>query len=290
MIFCFVHICFKFHFVGDQTCAEQFTCKISGLCIPPSAVCDGHKHCPYGDDEHHCADVCPEGCNCFDQVANCTKRHQVALNNLSGFPKPAYNTSSIDLSSNLHLPLKKLQNWLKSYPYLFHLNLAGNNLNGLGQNNQIFQHSKTLRSLDISNTNLEKLHNTIFDNVKNLRILKLKNNNIKRFQPRHMSPLKKIQLLDIANTSVNNLKDDLFENVYDLRELYLSNNKISKIGGNIFKAVKRLRVLDLRGNPIKEAARYSLSYLEELKIFLMPASDLCCLTDVQEARNVCQVT
>ena len=105
-----------------------------------------------------------------------------------------------------------------------------------------------------------------------------------------MSTLKKIQLLDIANNSISNLKDDLFQKAQDLRELYLSNNKISKIGEKIFQFVKHLRVLDLRGNPVEEAARYSLSYLEDLEILLMPASDLCCLTDIQEARNVCQVT
>ena len=197
---------------------------------------------------------------------------------------------AVDLSFNGHLSVLKLERWVSSYPYLFHLNLAGNDLNSPSDSpSETFGDLKNLRTLDMSNTNLEKLHNTAFEKMGRLRILKLRDNNLKRIQPRHLLPLRNIQFLDLGNTSLSNLKDELFEKSSSLQELRLDNNKISKIGEATFKMLTLLKVLDLRGNHIKEAARHSLSPLKNLKILLMPTSDLCCLTNIKEARNVCQV-
>ena len=271
--------------IGNTSCTNQFTCKESGLCVSSDAVWDGHKNCPHGEDEYFHQPFCPDSCNCFDQVLNCTKRYQ------TGFPTPTTNnTVAVDLSFNWHLPASKLEKWLSSSPYLVHLNLAGNDFSGLSSSVfQSFQKSKNLRWLDMSGTSLDKLRNAPFEYLERLRILKLRNNNLKRIQPRHLSPVKRIRFLDLGNTSLNNLKDELFEKSCSLEELRLDGNKISKLGEATFKKLTSLKVLDLRGNCIKEAARNSLSSLVNLKTLLMPTSDLCCLTDIQEARNICQV-
>ncbi len=263
-------------------CRGQFLCHQSRLCVPRGVVCDGHANCPNGEDEQLCAPSCPDGCNCFDRVVNCTGAGAF------GLPSDIHaNTTVLDLSHQRFLSNNKLKNFLQKFPYLFHLNLRGNHMNDMPRNT--FEKSGNLRSLDLSNTGIKKLRNNYFDRLYHLRSLKLQENKFRRIQPKFLSKLKKLEVLDLRNTSLSLLKDDLFENSFRLKELYLSDNNISKIGAHTFAMLTELEVLDLSGNEIREIARHSLHFLRSLKTLLMPAAHLCCLTEMVQARNECQV-
>ena len=41
-------------FVESRTCAFQYRCLESEICLPDVYICDGIRHCPKGDDEKLC--------------------------------------------------------------------------------------------------------------------------------------------------------------------------------------------------------------------------------------------
>ena len=40
---------------SEYICAGMLRCSNCTCCVPQTEICDGVSHCPYGDDEEHCA-------------------------------------------------------------------------------------------------------------------------------------------------------------------------------------------------------------------------------------------
>ena len=262
-------------FGQNHSCPEHYVCKAAMLCIPQDLICNGHSNCPLGEDEHHCAVNCPEKCNCFDHVVNCTKSQLISLDNVDN------SSTAMDFSFSFQAPGTELS----EFPYLFYLNLEGAN----GVQPSTFMNLKNLRHLDISQTSLKRMSVNYVENLRHLRALKFKGNHLSRIPENLLSNLKRLEILDMSKTGLSELNDKQFENSFRLRELYLSGNKISKIKESTFQMLTELEVLDLGENPIKETERYSFWFLTSLKSLVMPTAELCCMTKIAEARKVCQV-
>ena len=57
------------------TCAGLLRCRYDNVCVHPSDICDGHKHCLMsGDDERFCnITMCPPMCTCHGSAITCKK-------------------------------------------------------------------------------------------------------------------------------------------------------------------------------------------------------------------------
>ncbi len=56
------------------TSCPEFTCSLSGKCIPKKWVCDRYKDCPHGEDETCCASnrfICPGSGKCIPSSYLC---------------------------------------------------------------------------------------------------------------------------------------------------------------------------------------------------------------------------
>jgi nitrate reductase gamma subunit len=141
--------------------------------------------------------------------------YRCTSNGLTGVPKNiSEHVRILDLREN-GISLEKLS--FAGYAYLGELHLSSNNLTALPLG--MFESSKNLYHLDLSNQRIKRLEKLMFAGLENLRVLNLSHNKI-----------------DI-------IEGDAFSTMPSLQELYLHGNPMRSFTNQIFQGLNKLSYL-----------------------------------------------
>ena len=202
---------------GNQTCAGGFSCRQSKVCIPPSQVCDGYRHCPLADDEINCDVICPRDCTCRGLTVFCP------------------DASLVEVPMNLHPNLKKLD-------------LSNNDLVSVNSSDLMFH---WLGELILSYNQIGDLGSENFVDLVNLYLLDLSFNKITILKIGVFTGLEKLLTLNLlGNTELSVIEPGCFVGLNMLPSLVLKGMSIKFLGAETFDGLENVALLDLSGNNI----------------------------------------
>ncbi|CAL1535174.1 unnamed protein product, partial [Lymnaea stagnalis] len=242
-------------------CPEGYIKCPRSVCLHPDNVCDGHPHCPLGDDEISCAVTCRSGFQCLGAVVVVKNYdlsiplndlnfidHRTRYMDLTGvnissvfpeFPKGHfYNLMEMYLS---HCGITHVdavtysQNDLWSVIYA---DLSYNEITSIGVTS-IFRYMVSLKSLNLSrNTGLSYLHPDTFNTygmVSQLTSLDLSHTSVTAIHYTLLVPLLSLQDLSLRGTKISDMRQDMFPEDYVLQVLDLRELNVQQIYANTFK-------------------------------------------------------
>ncbi|KAH9518628.1 hypothetical protein Btru_005814 [Bulinus truncatus] len=241
---CIKSYCIPYHYVRngvydcllgeDETaplnCAGNFQCSSSDICLHPENVCDGHPHCPLGDDELNCGITCRPGFQCIGGTV-IVKGYDasIPLTDISFIdPRTRYlDISGINISSVFpEFPKGYLYNVLEMYMSncgITHLDAVTYSQNDLCHNYALnYLHPETFNTygtvsqlveLDLSYTGISSIHNTL------------------------LSPLLNLQELNLRATQITEMTSDMFPEDYTLQVLDLRQLEVKRLYAHIFTSM-----------------------------------------------------
>ncbi|XP_013787518.2 chaoptin-like [Limulus polyphemus] len=160
----------------------------------------------------------------------------------------------IDVSANhIHIIRSDVINHLYKLNFL---NLSSNQLLSLSVENLT-----QLIKLDLSHNPLPKFNDGLLYSLKSLRSLNLKNTNLSQLL---CLPFSRLNTLTLANNLLRNISGLAFRHLRQLRRLDISYNLIEEVPCHLWAHVVNLHSLDISHNPIEILGTVSFSGLERL--------------------------
>lgn len=136
------------------------------------------------------------------------------------------------------------------------LNLHGN---PLGKVDSELLNARSLRDLDISNTEIHHITPVFFSKLTGLNKLIISQNNLLTINSNLLTPLFYLQWLSCNDCNLIKLSWDVFATLESLKILELARNpKLNKVDWNVVLSnLKRLEILDLRETSIHRIPEFA---------------------------------
>ena len=152
------------------TCAGLLRCRYDNVCVHPSDICDGHRHCLMsGDDERFCnITMCPPMCTCHGSAITC-KKDLPRLKTLS----PNFRHMMLH-DMYIH---SKYQ--LQSLNALVQLHILDSSFEVGNLNDRMFSHLTALQILVVCRNGIQFIKSGAFIRLIRIRHLDLTGNRIK---------------------------------------------------------------------------------------------------------------
>ncbi|XP_020497473.2 TLR4 interactor with leucine rich repeats [Labrus bergylta] len=151
----------------------------------------------------------------------------------------------------LHLEFNKLQhihrNAFCQLTNLRFLNLAHNKQSAV-RNALTFSQLKALKTLLLSDNEIQYVGNHVFQNLKKLSKLSLSNNRISRLDSEALKGLSCLREFLIDGNELEEIPAGLLDSLESVEELDFSRNRISNVDSLAFSQLTHLRVLKLKNN------------------------------------------
>ena len=258
--FCFID--------ANRTCANQFRCKNSTVCLPLSQLCDGIVHCPNGDDEIWCWMDCPDKCSCEGYAVSCIDS-QLSVEEIFEMPNIL---RSLDLSFNKQI--NTLSRRLEM-PLALYINLSHCDLQII--ESYVFSPLTNVKYMDLSYNRLETLLPNTFYGLNRCQLLNLVGNSaIKRIAPLAFAGLNALEELHIKNTKLDRVSSNMFQGLFRLKRLDISSNLIHTIEYRGFNWLSELLELRMSGNTILHFRNSIFDALDKLEILVSDEYMFCC--------------
>ncbi|KAL4221447.1 hypothetical protein ACF0H5_019704 [Mactra antiquata] len=259
---------------SSTLCKNNFKCSSSKLCIAYESVCDGHKNCPFGDDEVFCDFQCPAGCTCVGYYANCD-------------PSVYFDPYQNDRISNERLRILDLStnrqsgelstvfiNIVLKFPYMIRLNMSNCNIEQILSYN--FEHVPNLMVLDLSYNKLSRIPRMAFYGLSKLVYLNLHGNTgLMTYEPFAFSGLESLTYVTIEGSDIHLISHNSFWGL-SLDALVLSHNKIGVISDDAFNGLSVEKIL-FEGNAITQFDSGLFRGISNLQSLSTSAYKYCCV-------------
>lgn len=173
-------------------------------------------------------------------------------------------------------------NFLAAAPKLEELYLSKNQITSIGEG--AFT-SSTLRTLNLSENNLESLNQRMFLGAESLEYIGLHENSIQSFgvETFHFPNLIDI---DLSDNDFEALPDHLFQDAPNLISVTLQNNKLENIM-SVVEQIPKLSFLDLSGNQqLKENILLQVGRLTSLTDLFLDNTNLALPEDEAKAKDI----
>ena len=144
--------------------------------------------------------------------------------------------------------------------------LRGNNLKTISS--EILKKLTHLKTLEISNNNLEYIPTNTFKDFNNLEKLILKGNELKTLSKEMFTGLNNLYSLDLSENEISELNNNVFEKLVMIVDIRLSQNKLTVIPNFVFSNIKTLRFLFFTNNFIHEIHDRAFEDLSMMKLGL----------------------
>ena len=244
----------------SYVCPGFYRCRGSTVCLHVTHVCDGWPQCSQFDDERFCDLTCPDGCVCYGHAFTCTRT----------FPVSRYLQLRYLDASDSGLQTGDLEdNYL-----LVHLSLARCGLRSTGRTP-----FPNLRSVDLSNNNIQSIHTTDFHYFPKMQSLSLAGNPLISLRDLGFeSSTKFVSLLtlDLSFVELPVFDPRHFRVFPKLRSLNLSHSNVKSVRGEGFRLLTSLQVLDVRECPMTSIPKSMFRGLVALRRVFADNYKLCC--------------
>ena len=248
-------------------CAGLLRCRYDNVCVHPSDICDGHKHCLMsGDDERFCnIKICPPMCTCHGSAITC-KKDLPMLKTLS----PNFRHMMLH-DMYIH---SKYQ--LQSINALLQLHILKSSFEVGNLNNQLLSHVTALQILVVYRNGIQFIEPDAFKRLIRIRHLDLTGNQIKSLTSYNFKGLQLIGILDLSNQLIGQLDDDTFVGLISLHHLNLSSNLIETFTSRCFRAIAHVELIDLTNNSFTYMSTSTFSNLHYQTTILFSNTIYCC--------------
>ena len=249
------------------TCAGLLRCRYDNICVHPTDICDGHKHCLMsGDDERFCnITMCPSMCTCNGSAITCKK------------DLPTIQTLSSSLKYILLLGMYIHPNYqLQSFNALVQLHILNSSFEVGNLNTQMFSHLTALQILVVCRNGIQYIKPRAFKGLVRIQHLDLTGNRIKSLTNYNFKGLQLIGILDLSHQLVRQLEDDTFVGLRSLRYLNLSSNLIETFTSHCFDAIDHVELIDLTNNPFTYMSKSTFSDFYYQTTIMFSYTIYCC--------------
>ena len=249
------------------TCAGLLRCRYDNVCVHPSDICDGHKHCLMsGDDERFCnITMCPTKCICHGSTIRC---QDVFLSTLTAAP---YFRYAMLRDTYIHS-----KNQLQFFRALSQLYILDSLFDGERLDQETFHHLIALQILVLCRNGIKFIEPGIFQRLVNLQHLDLTGNLIKSLKTYNFLGLQLITILDLSKQMISRVEDFSFVGLNRLRHLNLSLNSIKILTSRSFGTLAHIELLDLTNNSLLHMSRSTFSGLQSQVNIMFSNSIYCC--------------
>jgi len=130
------------------------------------------------------------------------------------------------------------------------LDVSHNKINQLTSNksNRYLSNSR-VRMLDLSFNNISVIQPGYFDTVStSLKVINLSNNQIDKLNKYTVGSLRKLYVLDLSYNMIDTLDEDCLSEMSKLQRLVLNNNRINTMHPAIFRSARNLEYFDVSNN------------------------------------------
>lgn len=152
--------------------------------------------------------------------------------------------------------------------YILDIDLSHNRFKKLPEN--IFQSSRQLQSVDLSDNNLVVDLDAVFRRTPNLMSLKITNIKSRNVPQLRLHSLRRVNL---CSNRLENLSSVIMTSLYDLTDLDLCDNKLVSVPSELWFYLPKLKLINLSRNPIislNENNFQGLPYLKTINLFNLP--------------------
>ncbi|KAB0802621.1 hypothetical protein PPYR_04807 [Photinus pyralis] len=108
----------------------------------------------------------------------------------------------------------------------------------------------SLRLLDLSRNNIDRLPSGQLSGLTRLQKLYLQGNGLSYLADRALEGLSSLNILKLSDNRLISLPPELFSDTRDVKEMYLQNNSINVLAPGLFSELTQLLVLDLSHNEL----------------------------------------
>lgn len=108
----------------------------------------------------------------------------------------------------------------------------------------------SLRLLDLSRNNIDRLPSGQLSGLARLQKLYLQGNGLSYLADRALEGLSSLNVLKLSDNRLVSLPPELFSDTRDIKEMYLQNNSINVLAPGLFSELTQLLVLDLSHNEL----------------------------------------
>ena len=249
------------------TCAGLLRCRYDNVCVHPSDICDGQRHCMMsGDDERFCnITMCPSMCTCRGSAITC-KKDLPALQTMS----PSFKY--IMLRGMYIHPKYQLQ----SFNALVQLHILDSSFEVGNLNNQMFSHLTALQILVICRNGIQYIKPGTFKRLIRIQHFDITGNRIKSLTNYNFKGLQLIGILDLSHQLLRRLEDDTFVGLRSLRYLNLSSNLIETFTSRCFGALAHVNLIDLTNNSFTYLSKSTFSDFHYQTTMMFSYTIYCC--------------
>lgn len=232
-------------------------------------ICDGQRHCPYGDDELLCDFNCPQNCNCVGFTADC-RDADIKIYSISKMPA---STRYLDLSHNNNVSVILEDSYL-SMKQLVRLNLSNCRL--IHISGIAFRDISNLKSLDLSYNLFKSVRRRVFHSLRHLKHLHLHGcYEIVTIEPGAFEGLLSIERIQLKGTKVKKISAFTFSGL-TLSHIDISYNAITEIDDFAFDDLS-VEKIDFQNNEITQFNRKVFAGVRNLKELKASAYKFCCI-------------
>ena len=264
-------------FSDNDTCEGYFKCHNNRICLPHSAVCDGIRHCPEGDDEKLCSPDPINGCEEFLLSYKCPGSNATADGPIH-YPSFPLSTRQLDFSG------RALGDYFNrgifNLPLLLTFNLRSCSIRNLQYNasTSVFIFLVNLKTLDLSDNLIQIIHTNTFSSLKYLKSLDLSGNNlIGHIENGGFYGLQNVPQIDLMNTQLKEITKGLFEGLANLDNLTISSEKLQNIEEGAFSSLSTITYLDIRNNSNLHVTMGMFVGLRNLDSLYADSYGFCCV-------------
>ncbi|XP_071798566.1 uncharacterized protein [Asterias amurensis] len=263
------------HLDGEKDCDfDDFDCG-NGICIDPSAECNGFNDCRNNRDEYDCDDVvCPNAYKCkkpfvtdnlldssltthSSTMPSTMSSSSDSSNTFPFSPSPDGYGSSRCVSEakvcdgNFDCPVMDDETKcdVNKCPADCECNYREGDLNvtcANGWNSTLLSGvARTTKLLQLSGVNISSLEPGFFRTMTNLKVLSLKNNDISEIKPNTFASLDCLLWLDLSNTSLVELQERTFLGMPSLKGITIFDVPLETVRDDAFNSLPQLETLIL---------------------------------------------
>lgn len=269
--------------INIGTCAGNFVCGKSQICLHLDLVCDGHPDCPFdGDDERDCHGDCPSGFRCIAGTLTVFDYNRSVPLDMTTLYNLTTQYTYLDLSG---VVLNELNRFILFTQFKSHnlqtLILSKCNISDLfiDENYEYFQTpiESVIKKLDISYNMIHELFKYKNDYTKILEAINYLNVSFNG----HLTSVynlnfRFLEILDLSFTSISYLNESVFIRLPKLKHLNLSHTLISDFSRPFFPTKLAIHSLDLRGILTKDFQDYFFHGLEITQTLYTDHFQVCC--------------